>query len=485
MEGLAMKQVRYSIFLILSIFLASCGGSDSSSPVVVTGKLSASDYAIASNQHFQRLWALLFEPIAVASSTTVNKIWAIPLYNGEFHPTVFNYVKEITPNSDGSFSIGLDQKGWVLILLDTNQAARKDQVVGYVTMTAGSNGLTALPLSGASGTVDFGDLSKSGDETTSTKDNDDNAAPISITSDQLLALALSDNGIKTVKNAYRNYDGTTFTSIKPFFTWGKSSGASADILDTYTSVSDMVSNRFNGYLFYMNSNHSAINYTNICAQSTGMTLYPPSSVTNIGNTATFTTSIPISSLGGSASTNGNSCTANQLYLRDDTATYGSYQFNFSAGATGGANDYLSPPIPSGDWTLKVGSTTIAEFEGNVGSIFLNDNTTKPIVILPSIKATTSGGNITRVDVRWYVKDNDAGTFSEVTDTTLLGQLKSVSIFLTDYNSSPYASESVSCDSASGCTLTPSARTWSSSTANTSISVSYTVNNIAIYIDYRL
>lgn len=473
-----------TLFSLLGLTQCSKRGT-SEGEINLKGTLAATDYTTARLDIFDKVWAVLVEGFTFASATQVTDVWAIPLYSGEFHPTVFNYVIKGTVTSN-SVSLNLSKKNWVAILLDSTKAAKKDQVVGYVTMTAGSAGLTSMPLGNASSNIDLGELTKnaSSDETSSSKTATDNATALSLSVDQLSKMAISDDSIKTVKNAYRNYDGSTFLSIKPFFVWSWS-GAASSITDTYSNIETLVASKFQGYLFYMNTNSSAMDYSAVCAQTKALTLTPPTTVTNVSGGTSWTTTSPLDSTVGTKSTSGNSCGAGNLYLRDDSATYGSYQFNFSASNVGGNNEYLAPPIPTGDWTVKVGSTEIGKFESNVGTIFVGDNTTKPIVFLPSIKVNKSGNNVASVEVKWYLRNSTTGVMEEVTDGTLLDQMSSLNIGITDYSTSPRTEEmnSSTINSTTGYKFTPT-KTFAMNTG-LSFSVSYVFNNVSIFVDYRL
>ncbi len=481
-----MNKTYLALWITLFSFLGLIQCSKKSSgeaEISMKATLAATDYTTARLDIFDKVWAVLVEGFTFASATQVTDVWAIPLYSGEFHPTAFNYVVKGSVSSN-SVSLNLSKKNWVAILLDSTKADKKDQVVGYVTMTSGSAGLTGMPLGNASGNIDLGELTKNSttDETSSSKTTTDNAAALSLSVDQLSKMAVSDDSVKTVKNAYRNFDGTTFFAVKPFYVWSWDSAATS-ITDTYSNVETLVASKFKGYLFYMNSNSSAINYSGICAQTTAMTLTPPSTVSNVSGGGSWTTSSPLTSATGTKSTSSNSCGAGNLYLRDDTASYGSYQFNFSASSSG-TNEYLAPPVPSGDWSLKVGSTEVGKFEGNIGTIFVGNDTTKPIVFLPSIKVNKSGNNVGSVELKWYMRNSTTGAMEAVTDGTLLDQMNSLAIYITDYSTSPRTEDySSQLTSSTGYKFTPT-KTFAMN-SGLSISVSYVINNVSMYIDHRL
>lgn len=484
-DGGVMPKTIPVLFLgiVLSVFVHCGGKGSSSSAVALKGSLSQTDYAYSDLSPAGRLWAALVEGFTFAAAVPITEIWGLRTYNGEFHPSVFSYVKKSTP-SGGSFNIELDTNDWVVLLINGNASDKKDQVVGYVTMTAGSNGLTGLPLGGATGAVDLGTLTKNGEETSSTRTSSDNASTLSLTAAQLESLAASDEGIKTVKNAYRNWDGTTFLSIKPFHVWYWSGSLSA-ISNAYSSVSTLVNSKYRGYLFYMNSNHSAINYSSICNQSLALQLVPPSTVTNVSGNGTWTPTSPLDSSIGSRSTSGsNSCGAGNLYLRDDTASYGSYQFNFSAqGSQSSDNEYLGLPIPSGDWTLRVGSTVIGKFEANIGTPFAgNIDTTRPIIFIPSLKANVTGSTVSSVEVKWYLRNSTTGSFDEVTDSTLLGKMSTPIVSFTDYNISS-AEEMGTLAATSGASYTPKS-SYTITSTGLSIAVTYTKDNTSYRFDFR-
>lgn len=482
------RQLIIATFAVLPLlFHTACGNRDGSGEPTVglSASLNSTDYTVTGLSIFDKIWESIYAKSVFAVGETVNEVWALPLYNGEFHPSVFAYAKRATVTSSG-FELTLEKRNWVLILLNTSAASRADQVVGYVAMTVGDFGLQNIPLEAASGNLSLGELTRSGTETRSSKTAEDNSATVGVTTANLLAMAKSDDTLKVIKNSYRNYNGSLFTTIKPFFAWSKST-IGTSINNTYSSPASTIASDFKGYLFYMNSNDlSTVSFSRICAGSDTMTLLPPTSVTNNSATKTFSPGDPFSSAYGTGSgQSGTSCgVGTNLYIRDDSATYSSVQFNFSANVSGGSNGYLAPPIPSGDWTLKVNSTTVASFEGNLGNPFESNDTTKPIVPVPAIQATVSGSTISSVQLKWYQRAIGGSTYTEITDATQLAQLSSVAIGLTDYGVSPRRDEmSSTLTTSTGYSFTPSTYTWGT-TSGVSISVSFTIFGVAYYYDWR-
>lgn len=475
-------QLLHGAVLALLAFgsFVGCGDNESSS-AKISGTLQQGDYQTASRTPiFDKIWATLVEGMAFAAGLNVSELWALPLESGEFHPQVFTRLKRAIP-AGGSFSLDLERKNWVVLLVDSTTSSKKDQVVGYLTMSAEDSGMTSFPLGSASGEINLGTLSQNGDETESSRGSKENAPSLALSVEQIEALALSDDSIKTVKNAYRNYDNGKYFSVRPFFNWYWD-GSTGEISNSFSSVTTLVQSKFQGYLFYMDSNSAQLNFDQICSQATLLTLEPPTTVQNHSQTESWGPGDPLTSAGANSGISGKSCGVGSLYLRDDTASYGSYAFNFSA-SSGSSNEYLRPPIPVGDWTVRAGSQIVGEFESNIGTIFENDDTAKPTVFMPSLRANVSGGTITSIDVKWYLRDPSTGQFNEVTDATILNQMSSVAIGLTDYSQNPRREErSDSLTPSTGYSFTPSG-SWSF-TGDISIDVSYTYNNMTVRADFR-
>jgi hypothetical protein len=497
----------FPVFLAISLFafFTRCGGDGAGGPEAVglKGKLNIFDYSIttASMRFFDKVWGAFFSLHGLwnvffgrgvkAASVTVNAVWAVPMYGGEFHPSSMGQAKRVSVGSDGSFSIGVDKQDWAVVLVDTSKTGL-DRIVGYVAMTAGTDGLQKMALSNASAdSVDLGDLSKNGVETSSSRKASDNASVLNFTESQLIAMAKSDDTLRVVKNVFANYDESTgkYTTVKPFYLW-KYSDAQNHIVNAYSDAATTVT-RFNGFSYYFNSNSSALDFTRVCNQTDLITLTPPSAISDVTETYSFSSSSPISSSGSAQNGTSDSGTCGpgnpgQLYFRDDSGKYGDdhvFQFNFTIGGS-----YLKQPIPSGNWTLKTGSTTIATFDGQLGSPFQNDDSTKPIIFIPSVKATVASGIVSGIEVKWYLR-NSSGSYEEVTDATLLSQMSSPMAEFSDYSGNG-GTKSERGNLSSSWGYSPSQYRWAipgqgSGTANaTDIAITYQLNAVSYRFEHR-
>ncbi len=487
-----MRYFSVIAFSLAGLFaLDRCGGMGSSGETVgLKAALSSAAYSVSTTSPFDKIWRAVVEQVAFAAGATrVNKVWALPMFNGEFHPSSMSYVKRESVGADGSFSLSLEEMDWGIVLVDTAQSADLDKIVGYVTMTAGDAGLQNMALGSATDNIDLGTLTSNGTETSSTNTAATNATKFGFTEAQLLAMAKTDDTLKVIKNVFGNFNESTglYTTIKPFYLW-KYSNAIGVIKDTYSTPATTVAN-FAGYLYYFNSSNTAINYSQVCANTQALAVYPPSTVTNMSQTVTFNATTPLTSAGSSNGTGSDYCGIGHIYLRDDTGKYGSganFQFNF-----GISGEYLKPPIPSGNWILKAGSTTIATFDGQLGSPFVASDTTKPIILIPAMKATSSGSNISSVNIRWYQRNATSGAYDEVTDSALLKQMKSVFVEMSQYTGGTYSEMRNFDEGTTDFTFTPSTYSWrfpslgSGGKAANDIALGYQLNGISYRFEHRM
>lgn len=99
-KGARMRALLAAFFFLMSVLMLDrCSGGGSSewgSPVVLKGSLSSASYTVSTLSPFDRIWQAVVENLAFASGTRVDKIWALPMYNGEFHPQAMSSVKRIS-----------------------------------------------------------------------------------------------------------------------------------------------------------------------------------------------------------------------------------------------------------------------------------------------------------------------------------------------------------------------------------------------------
>lgn len=114
-----------------------------------------------------------------------------------------------------------------------------------------------------------------------------------------------------------------------------------------------------------------------------------------------------------------------------------------------------------------------------------------MIFIPSVKATTSGSNITKVEVKWYLRNSSSGSYEEITDSTLLDQIQNLAIELTQYTGSTVEERKAEGFTVGDYSFSPSENTWafpadasgSAKQAN-SIAVGFDMNGVSYRFEFR-
>ena len=492
-----MKSIYAAPLVIATLAIScigGCGGNSSGSnlngdgtpqtgiQLNLSGRLGAS-YTIAGNSWLDGIYNVLFGSKAIASGVTADKVWALPTVHGAVTPSAFSSMQVGDIGTDGSFSLQLSKDyDWVLLLIDTTEPLKRDQVKAYIAMSDIDGSMLEMPMQDASSNIDLGTLEPSGNEAVSSTSLADNADKFTLSLAQLKEIARTDDVLKSIKNTYINYDDTTGTylNIQPFFGWRDESG-SISIYNMFSDPATTIANHNNGYSYYFNTNSNAIDFTKVCDQSVLLTLHPPATVTRVGGTPSWGTTTPFTNSGTVYTNTGTVCGGGDLYLRNDGSEL---SFNYAGGV------FWATPIVSGYWEIKYDGTKLFEFDGTLGSPFENDDITKPIVYIPALKAVVTNGTIDYFELKWYLRNSNGG-YDEITDfTTFSHSVENASVYLTQY-SGTRIDDSIELTAATNYASAIPPRQWTFLGQSTTsgafaeeITVTYQMNGIGLRFEWR-
>ena len=234
----AQKRTFISILSVAILGLSACGGGGDGGSSSGSGSVSLSavidgSYNVAYTptliDHVKDL--ILGERAIAISSGTVDKVVAIPTWQGSYGPASFDSMVTADVANDGSFSLNIGASyEWVILLTDSTATDATEKVAGYVVLTVDDNeNLVAFSGSTMSSNVDLGTLSKSGNEAQSSRTAEDNSSSFNLTLDQLASMARSDDGYKHLINLYLNYDPVTKIAYAASLQYGWKMGVIADV----------------------------------------------------------------------------------------------------------------------------------------------------------------------------------------------------------------------------------------------------------------
>jgi len=411
--------MRNAVSLILSalVLFSGCGGVSVGVKIKLLGNFGPSyTYSV---------------PIARADGeVAIDKIWITPLYGGDPNRIASQYMGEHIQFLDitsGSFNVGIDtdvSEDWLILLIDSTKAAKKDQVIAYVTMGLGDDNMIKIPAGDASGDeIDFGTLDDNGNgEAVNSNSAATNEAFFELSPANLLAIAKTDDMLKAVKNIYINYNSSTgyFYHAMPIFNF--KSGTISSLIDAAPSAAaaaSIVSASNRMYHFIIKTNAGPWIDSDETPEDNPpatVTLVPPENIT-IGSWDGITTNVY-----GPTGTDGTAIPNTYGYVDHNAPNTPSDQLIL--GYT-----YFSGEIAEGYWELRNDSTTLCTFD--VSQAFSVDALDNPkiFVPVPSLELDASR-NITKITITWYMYDSTTSPYyTAVTDTTILESTAAGSLYL--------------------------------------------------------
>lgn len=440
---MTLKSIRlfYLLCLFLSIALSACKDDNGNSmlPAFATlqsGETIEVEGSIDDSGPATSIVESYLPPAPLKAAVdlgTADTIMAVPI---TFPLDLFGCLAKAQtfPISDNKFKIKLDKSSrWVLMLLDSTQTLRKDQVLGFVGLNYSSgNGESAnmvlLPIDKANGTINAGNLSlANGDEAVSSGSLEANLAQFDLDQAKLREIATYDTLLKGIKNVYVWDDGSD-NPLRAFvqLSWSiDQSKIQGTFNDLNAATRDYDSSKV-GYLQAVEAFYGStiMTFEDIKPHTYDISMTPPSAL-NVGGTDYnfFTTKVtwndvdcPSNRCSGGGSDGKGPITAQKM------DNFGAL-FVF----VGGTNN------PSGWWTISKIQDSVSTplTYMDLGYTYL-DIDGKPGMYMPAIKATIvddGEGNIVKISelsLKWYLYDttaNDgAGAFVEVTDVSEINNL---------------------------------------------------------------
>lgn len=438
---MGIQHKLFTSILSLALFsLSACsgGGDDDSSPSSRSISLSAvidGSYNVAYTPTvIDHVKDLIFGERAIAvSSGTVDRVVAIPTWQGSYGPASFDSMVTADVENDGSFNLNLTESyEWVVLLTDSSATSVTDKVAAYVVLTVdASENLVAFSGSTIASSVDLGTLSKSGNEAQSSRTAEDNSSSFNLTLNQLSSLARSDDGYKHLINLYLNYNPVTKASYAAQLQYGWKAGAITDVGNKDPQATTIDSYQPEGFDITIETAVVSEELKDgICGMTTAIELIPPGDLISADGSITWTSASGFKNDGsGSNSTdlgynNLGADNSSHWYQND---RYYCYDDDFSAQITSdfsnsligfGSSLNIQIPItgmPEGLWIYNVGGTDVAWFDLAVSSPVSAPGVfdTTPI---PGIRLNHNNDDeITGIVVKWFQYDAALSQYIELTD----------------------------------------------------------------------
>jgi hypothetical protein len=436
-EGISMDRIarkvssaRVAAAVAIVAVLSSCSVTDAPDPSQkylpsasrLTGSIGAG-FASA-----RALSGGLAGPRAAGSASY--KLWAFPLGNidGSWPGAgTFSAAQSYDPAADGSFTIPLGNAAlsWVYLVSDSSVGARKDSLVGFVSLSDASESLLSMQTKDVveGSAIDCGALALKGDEASSSTSLSSAASAFKIDLAGLREIETKDNLLKSAKNNFVNYDPVAKTAIMlvPRFNWQCARSASEG------KFSDPNVEAFEnlGYYPQFSTDDASLKLSAIVDGSTLLELYPPVEIAESANfSPVYGPSAPFSSLGavysaGYGPADGNDVKAgndgffaiNFLVDGGDRDRCEGFSFRPSSAGAADAAVNLRKTYP-GLWLLKKNGVEIGWFD--MAITMPQDASGDCNLYVPSLKVTVDGaGLISAVDVRFYSYDPASGAYLEV------------------------------------------------------------------------
>ncbi len=431
--------LKLTIIAILSIVPAcsKSNSTDSSTTGGMTGPTASSSTVVLSGTISSTVSATAPGMWRAAGAGTVDKVVGIQVSSIGTAATADPYITAVV-DANSKFKMTLDKGGTggaaVMMLLDTTKTRKIDQVLGFLTVadSATSDSVMSLPTSSAANAVDLGTIA--GGSGLSNLSIQDIFSLVGSSIDQMRERGRTDALLRNLKNEWANR-GTSITyGYGPGFDWGRS------YQDTVNATSwfPVSSYFFKGNLFFFRSNDPALQDAGVCKPSTdashvAVKLVPPqpftgSNISTLGATISSETITAFHNDG-----------ANTLTLTTCGSSTGGIAggFFFGKESTGyvnfnwGGGGIRSDNLPSGIWSLMVGSEEKASFDIKATSPV--DDAGHYKVYLPSIKviADSTSFVIQYIEVLFHVWNGTA--YVPITDPSLLlSQVNFLGLSLADH-----------------------------------------------------
>ena len=389
-----MKKYSLSLALLVALSFVGCGGGSVSTPTSsdpkITGDLGNS-YA-----YYKPKWYENIITKAYASGYgQVKKAVAIPMLNGHVDITS---AKEVTINSDGTFSAALPKKmefegesieaNWIVLLEKLNGTVKFLSIPN----AAGTDSLLTFPMSKTISNINLGDIGSDGsDEGKSSINLSQVASKVTYNINDLTALASTDDVAKAVINQYKNNFGKSEDKHINVRLTVIAEGNFTKMATQYSKASDYI-----GYAINIQGSSNTVlkqNFNNICQNTKQIQLELPTNKSiTFQNDNTYQI---LTSSGGTM--NGTSCSSNGGIFQSQSDG-DSVSLNF-----GGGNKIVnSLTVPTGNWTLKFDGNIIGNYNLAYSLPVENGQIKLPI---PSVKLDLDPNDNNKTKgffMKWYI-----------------------------------------------------------------------------------
>jgi hypothetical protein len=397
------KSLFYSILaLSTASIITGCGGGGDSTPLVNSDINTTSADKINLSGDFGENYALYKAPWykkiltkAYANSFgSIKKAVAIPL-DGTM--PIFEKIKDLTIDEDGSFSVDLDKKftfseegetqtvnlNWLILI------EKSDGSISFLSIPNDdlSESLVSLPISQAKSNLSLGVVSNSADEGRSSLKLNELTQKTNYSIDELNSLATADDVIKAIVNSYRNNYGKDEDEYIDLRLTVVAEGDFNQIGSSYSKAEN-----YRGYSINIYAGPKTVlaqNFSNICNNTKQISLELPEDITFYGD-GTYNTLI---SNGGTL--NGTSCGGNGIF-QEQTDYDGSVSLNFG----GGEQVVKSIIAPKGNLKLKFDNQIVGIYDLSY-SLPVKDNKMK--LPIPALKLDLDeDSRVKGFYLKWYL-----------------------------------------------------------------------------------
>ena len=345
-----------------------------------------------------------------AKATTSGPSTANAVLPAWYYKGAWQFGDLVNVGADGHFSVDLpaDSDRCVLLLVDTAQNIKIDQIVGYVAIGVDANhNMLNFPASEATGDINLGTIDQDPDQTDEVKSDENSVsavtANLNLTLDELKQMASNDKLLRSIKNWYANNHGDYWYGLNPVYMYTYSD----DFLSSNNQflTPDVIFNPANSskleqeYTFLYMTTVEEDDPTKPEFGSSELSLYfPVGTYTIDAQDQDGHTGITID---GSQDV---VLSTNQSL--NQPASLQSYRFWDENGL-----GFFHGIVPEGQWILKKDNQEIARYDLSTGNPFDSSGNIK--VFVPAIKINTSSNIVESIDIQWYLYDSSASQYQTV------------------------------------------------------------------------
>ncbi len=314
-------------------------------------------------------------------------------------------------------TVGLGS-GYVLLLTDPGAAMPRDRVRGVIAIEDGNYHIVDLPTGTAESDIDLGQLVQRGDEAQSSL-RIGNGAVFDVPDADMASYALMDNVYKDAKNIYCNHDASGDFEMHPQFMWNLDGLALTP--NAWTPVDSF---DFEGYGIQSRTNKTSLNLRGIADGSYSVKMVPPEALTVVPLSGSAPQTVDFLANTGMRDAGYHSSDRKDWINSDGLLRIIEWDNGSGTIDIGIEGRVDSRVIPEGWWSIVAGDGRhLADFD--LGPLTPFDAAGQYRFVFPSVKFSVDADNyISRVDVRWYLWDADAGRYIDATGSAAFSHLVS-------------------------------------------------------------